>query len=306
MLKYTLKRFLQMILVLFMVVTLVFCLMRMIGDPAKLLLPENGTMEDLEKLRHDLGLDLPLWQQYVKYLSDVVRFDFGKSIAYNKPVIDMVKEALPNTLKLVAVSTLFMIPLSMVLGALAAVKRKTGVDGIITSIAIAGRAMPSFWLGLLMILLFTVVLRWLPASGSGTWKHYIMPALTCGAGIAASNTRMTRSSMLNVLKQDFLTTARAKGASEARVVMGHAFRNSLLTQVTYLTVQVGKMLGGSTVIETVFAWPGMGRLMVTGINNYDYTVVQACAFLMALTFTVINFLTDMLYSVIDPRIRVQD
>ena len=306
MLKYTLKRFLQMILVLFMIVTLVFCLMRMIGDPAKLLLPENGTMEDLEKLRHDLGLDLPLWQQYVKYLSDVVRFDFGKSIAYNKPVIDMVKEALPNTLKLVAVSTLFMIPLSMVLGALAAVKRKTGVDGIITSIAIAGRAMPSFWLGLLMILLFTVVLRWLPASGSGTWKHYIMPALTCGAGIAASNTRMTRSSMLNVLKQDFLTTARAKGASEARVVMGHAFRNSLLTQVTYLTVQVGKMLGGSTVIETVFAWPGMWRLMVTCLNNYDYTVVQACAFLMALTFTVINFLTDMLYSVIDPRIRVQD
>lgn len=218
----------------------------------------------------------------------------------------MVKEALPNTIKLVAVTTLFMIPFSMILGVLSAVKRKTGVDGIITSIAIAGRAMPSFWLGLLMILLFSVVLHWLPASGSGSWKHYIMPALTCGAGIAASNTRMARSSMLDVLKQDYLTTARAKGASEFRVVMGHALRNSLLTQVTYLTVQVGKMLGGSTVIETVFAWPGMGRLMVTGISNYDYTVVQACAFLMALMFTIINFITDMLYAVIDPRIRVQD
>lgn len=306
MLKYTLKRIAQMILVLFMVVTLVFCLMRMIGDPTKLLLPENGTMEDLERLRHDLGLDLPLWQQYINYLSDVIKFDFGKSIAYNKPVIDMVKEALPNTIKLVAVTTLLMIPVSMILGVLSAVKRKTGVDGVITSIAIAGRAMPSFWLGLLMILLFSVVLHWLPASGSGSWKHYIMPALTCGAGIAASNTRMARSSMLDVLKQDYLTTARAKGASEFRVVMGHALRNSLLTQVTYLTVQVGKMLGGSTVIETVFAWPGMGRLMVTGISNYDYTVVQACAFLMALMFTVINFITDMLYAVIDPRIRVQD
>lgn len=306
MLKYTLKRIAQMILVLFMVVTLVFCLMRMIGDPTKLLLPENGTMEDLERLRHDLGLDLPLWQQYINYLSDVIKFDFGKSIAYSKPVIDMVKEALPNTIKLVAVTTLLMIPVSMILGVLSAVKRKTGVDGVITSIAIAGRAMPSFWLGLLMILLFSVVLHWLPASGSGSWKHYIMPALTCGAGIAASNTRMARSSMLDVLKQDYLTTARAKGASEFRVVMGHALRNSLLTQVTYLTVQVGKMLGGSTVIETVFAWPGMGRLMVTGISNYDYTVVQACAFLMALVFTVINFITDMLYAVIDPRIRVQD
>lgn len=295
-----------MLLVLFMVVTFVFCILRLIGDPTKLLLPAEGTMEDLERLKENLGLNKPMWQQYLDYMSGIIRLDFGDSIAYNKPVIGMVKDAMPNTLKLVGVTVLMMVPFSMIFGIIAAVKRNTGIDGVVTTIAIAGRAMPSFWQGLLMILLFAVVLRWLPASGTGTWKHYIMPAIALGSGLAASSTRMTRTSMLDVLKQDYLTTARAKGANETRVVFGHALRNALLTQITVLTIQIGKLLGGAVVIETVFAWPGMGRLMVTAINNFDYTVVQACAFLMALIFTVINFITDLLYSVIDPRIRVQD
>lgn len=306
MLKYLLNRLLQSLLVMFIVVTVVFFVLRVIGDPARLLLSPEGTMEDLERLRSALGLDQPVLVQYYNYLKGIITLDFGSSLRYNQPVLELIGNHLPKTLLLSGTSLLIAIPLSLLFGIIIAVKRNSIFDYVITSVAIAGRAMPSFWLGLLLILVFSVKLGLLPPSGAKSWKHLILPVITLSAGLAASTTRLTRSSMLEVLRQDYMTTARAKGLIERRVLIGHGLRNALLPVVTMIGLQVGRLFSGSVVIETVFAWPGIGRLMVNSILFYDYPLVQACAIIMALVFTCANLLTDLLYTIIDPRIRLSE
>ena len=303
MVRYIIKRLLQTILVLFLVVTLVFVLLRAIGDPSKLLLSPEGTYEDLQNIRVSLGLDKPLYQQYFDYLGGVVTGDFGNSFYYNRPVMELIFEHMPATLLLAAVSFVIAVPLAILCGVVAAVKRNSILDNVLTTLSIAGRSMPAFWLGLLMVLVFSVFLKVLPPSGYGTPVHLIMPVITLSAGLCASTARLTRSSMLEVMRQDYMTTARAKGVYEKKVIMRHGLRNAMLSVVTMLGLQIGGLLGGAVVVETIFAWPGVGRLMVSSILNYDYPLVQACALVMAVIFALVNFITDMLYTVIDPRIR---
>ncbi len=303
MLKFILKRLLQMILVLFLVATLVFVILRAIGDPAKLLISPDSTFADLEQMERVLGLDKPLYRQYLDYMWDLLHLDFGNSFYYERPVIELIAERVPATLQLGVSALLVAFPLSLLVGIVAAVKRGTWIDNVLTSITIAGRSIPTFWLGLVLILFFSVQLHWLPASGYGTGKEMILPLITMAAGMGASNARLTRSAMLDVMRQDYMTTARAKGVAERRVILAHGLRNALLVIVTMLALQVGFMLSGSVVVETVFAWPGVGRLMITAITDYDFPLVQACAIIMAFMFVLVNFIADICYMLIDPRIR---
>ncbi len=305
MVRYVLKRLLQTLLVLWLVLTIVFVMMRMIGDPSKLLISPEGSSESLENLRHILGLDKSIPEQYWDYIKGIFTWDFGNSLFYNRPVFDLIGEHLPATLLLAGSAFVLAMPIALVAGAVAAVKRNSWLDNVVTFITIAGRSLPAFWLGLLMILLFSVQLGCLPASGYGSFKQLIMPTITLAAGLSASVARLTRSSMLDVMRQDYMTTARAKGVRELRVDVHHGMRNAMLSVVTMLGLQVGYLLSGSVVVESVFAWPGVGRLMVTSIQQYDYPLVQACVLVMALLFAGINFIVDMLYMVIDPRISYQ-
>lgn len=303
--KYLLKRFLQTIFVLFLVATMVFVILRAIGDPAKLVISPDSTFADLEQMRVILGLDKPLWQQYLDYLGGIIRGDFGNSFYYNKPVIELIKEHMPATLLLGGISLLVSIPFAIAVGIVAAVKRNSLLDNLVTGLTIGGRSVPTFWLGLILILLFSVRWKVLPPSGYGTAKQLIMPVITMSAGLGASTARLTRSAMLDVLRQDYMTTAHAKGVTNNRVVIHHGFRNALLSVVTMLALQIGYMLSGSVIVESVFAWPGVGRLIVTGILDYDFPLVQACAVIMALMFAIINFIVDICYTLIDPRIRYE-
>lgn len=303
MVRYIIERMLQTILVLFLVVTLVFVLLRVIGDPSKLLVSPEGSYEDLQNIKASLGLDQPLYQQYLHYLGGIFTGDFGNSFYYNRPVMDLIAERLPATLLLSGAAFLVAVPLAILAGVIAAMKRNTLLDNIVTTLAIAGRSMPAFWLGLLLMLVFAIQLKALPPSGYGTFQQLILPMLTLAAGLCAGAARLTRSSMLEVMRQDYMTTARAKGALEKTVVVHHGLRNAMLSVVTMLALQVGQLLGGSVVVETIFSWPGVGRLMVSSILNYDYPLVQACALIMAVIFALVNFAADMLYTVIDPRIR---
>ena len=303
MLRYIIKRTLETVLVLFLVVTLVFILLRGVGDPSKLLVSPEGSYEDIQNIKSALGLDKSLWGQYVDYIKGILVGDFGNSFYYNQPVMSLIGEHLPATLLLALVSLIIAVPIAIFSGIVAAVKRNTVWDNIVTTFSIAGRSMPAFWLGLLLVLFFSVFNQLLPPSGYGTFKQLIMPAVTLSAGLCASTARMTRASMLEILRQDYMTTARAKGVFENKVIIHHGLRNAMLSVITMLGLQIGQLLCGSVVVETIFAWPGVGRLMVNAILNYDYPLVQASALVMAVIFALINFFTDMLYTVIDPRIQ---
>ena len=303
--KYILKRCLNAVLVLFLVATAVFCIMRIVGDPATLMLDANASVEDYAQLRTSLGLDDPLYIQYFNFLKEMCTLDLGTSYRYNRPVIDMISEAMPYTLGLVGLAVLIAIPLAMAVGIIAAVKRGSWIDNILTVVTISGRSMPNFWLCLLLMLVFAVKLGWLPPSGSGSFRYMIMPAITLSMGLATSTVRLTRNSMLSVIRQDYMTTAKAKGVPPVRLLLSHGLRNSLISVITMIALQIGSLLGGSIVVETVFSYPGLGRVLVTAILVYDYPVVQACIVIMAALFVAINLIVDLLYCVIDPRISVQ-
>ena len=302
---YILKRCLNAVFVLFLVATVAFFIMRVVGDPATLMLDANASAEEYAQLKVSLGLDQPLHIQYIRFLKELVTLDFGTSYRYKRPVIDMIAEAMPHTLELVGLAIVIAIPLAMTVGIIAAVKRGSWLDNILTALTISGRSMPNFWLGLLLMLLFAVKLKWLPPSGSGGFKYMIMPAITLSMGLATSTVRLTRNSMLSVIRQDYMTTAKAKGVSPARLLVGHGLRNSLVSVITMIALQIGGLLGGSIVVETVFSYPGVGRVLVTAILVYDYPVVQASIVVMAALFVTINLIVDLLYCVIDPRISVQ-
>lgn len=303
--RYILKRCLNAVLVLFLVATAAFFIMRVVGDPATLMLDANASAEEYAQLKVSLGLDQPLHIQYVRFLKELVTLDFGTSYRYKRPVIDMIAEAIPHTLELVGLAILIAIPLAMTVGIIAAVKRGSWLDNALTAFTISGRSMPNFWLGLLLMLLFAVKLKWVPPSGSGGFRYMILPAITLSMGLATSTVRLTRNSMLSVIRQDYMTTAKAKGVSPARLLVGHGLRNSLVSVITMIALQIGSLLGGSIVVETVFSYPGVGRVLVTAILVYDYPVVQASIVVMAALFVTINLIVDLLYCVIDPRISVQ-
>jgi peptide/nickel transport system permease protein len=311
MFKYAAKRLLAALPVLLGVSLLTFLIMHLTpGDPATIILGPDADPVTVQALRHKLGLDQPLPVQYAQYLGRLVRGDLGTSIRTNQPVSKELGARFPYTLELTVVSLVVSVVLGLGAGVLAAVKKGTIGDTLTMITSLLGVSAPSFWVGLLLMMLFSYVLRWLPASGRGGplwtlagWETIMMPAVALGLGSAATIARMTRSSLLEVLNQDFIRTARAKGLPERLVVFRHALSNAMIPVVTIVGLRLGFLLGGSVIVEQVFAWPGIGTLVVTAIGNRDVPVVQAAVLLIALSFVLINVVVDLIYGLVDPRIR---
>ena len=300
---YLLRRLWQAVLVLFGVSVVVFLILHLTGDPAALLLPPDATAEDVTRFRKAMGFDDPVAVQYVRFLKGALRGDFGESLRHGEPAMHLVLERLPATFELAGAGLLLALCLAIPAGIISAVKRNTPIDYISTVVALMGQAMPTFWLGIMLILVFSVRLSWLPSSGRGDFQHLILPAVTLGLFTTARITRLTRSGMLEVLGQDYIRTARAKGVSEQPVVWKHALKNAAIPIVTIVGIELGTLLGGSVITEIIFAWPGVGRLSVQAIFNRDYPVVQAAVFILASTFVFLNFIVDLAYTWLDPRIR---
>ncbi|MBI4266481.1 MAG: ABC transporter permease [Acidobacteria bacterium] len=306
MLRYLARRLLLTIPVLLGVVTLVFSLIHFIpGDPAQAMLGETAAQEDVDALRQRLGLDRPLLEQYGSYVRELLRGDLGTSLRTSQSVTEAIVERLPATLELAAAAMLVSIGFSIPLGIVAAVRRGTVVDHAATTLALLGISIPNFWLGPLLALVFAVELGWLPVSGRGTVAHLVLPAISLGAALAAILARMTRASLLEELREPYVQAARARGASRGRAVMRHAFRNSLIPVVTLVGLQFGAVLTGAIITETIFAWPGIGRLLIQSIGFRDYPLVQGCILFIAVTYVGMNLLTDLIYGVLDPRIRYE-
>ena len=300
---YVFRKVFHTAFVAFGVVTLVFAALRLSGDPAATMLPGDASVDELVALRRQLGLDRPLWLQYLQFLAGAVSGDFGTSFRHQQPALPLVLERLPATLELAGAALLLAMVVALPLGILAAIHRGRVLDVAAMAFAVVGQATPYFWMGIMLILVVSVELAWLPTSGRGGLERLILPAITLGTHFAASLARLTRTSMLEVFGQQFVTTARAKGLSEWSVVLGHTLKNAAVPVITLIGLQFGTLLGGAVVTETIFAWPGVGRLAVQSVFVRDYPVVQAGVFVLALTFVAINLLVDLLYGVLDPRIR---
>ena len=301
--RYIIARLLQMLITLFIISLIVFFMVRLKGDPITVMVPPTFSEEQIEALRRAWGFDRPLLEQYFTFLRKALVGDFGDSVQFRTPAMELVIDRLKWTYLLAATSGLIGIVIALPLGIISALRRNSGVDLFSTWLATLGTAMPSFWLGLMFMLFFSVQLRILPAIGADEPRSLIMPAMTLGVGMAARLSRLTRSSMLEVLGQDYIRTALSKGLESRVVVVRHALRNALIPVVTAFGLQMGWLLGGAVVVESVFAWPGLGRLMIEAISIRDITVVQAGLFWFALTFMFINLCVDILYTIIDPRIR---
>jgi peptide/nickel transport system permease protein len=322
MLGYILKRTLMSIPILLGASTLIFFLMHAApGDPTSIYIRPDIDPAVIEQMRRNLGLDQPVHIQYVKWISSFAQGDFGYSFSQKRPILDIIKDTLPNTLLLSFIALVIIFTVGILVGTLQAVRQYSLVDNLATIGAFFFYSMPSFWFGLMLILLLSYKLQWLPASqmtsvnfeflpASEQWvdrlKHLIMPALALGIGSAASVARYMRSGMLEQIRQDYVRTARAKGLSERVVVFKHAMRNALIPVVTLLGLYLPFLVGGAVLIETIFAWPGMGRLIITAIFQRDYPVVLACAFVLSIMVILGNLIADVLYSVVDPRIRVEE
>jgi ABC-type dipeptide/oligopeptide/nickel transport system permease component len=305
-LRFLVRRFALTIPVLLGVATLVFSLIHLIpGDPAQAMLGETASQQDVEELRRRLGLDRPLIEQYGAFLGGLVRGDLGTSLRTSQPVTTMIVERMPATFELAAAAMLFAVMVAMPLGIVAAVRRGAWSDHAAMTLALMGISIPNFWLGPLLAIIFAVELGWLPVSGRGTPAHLILPAISLGAALAAILARMTRATLLEELREQYVQAARARGASRLRAVVRHAFRNSLIPIVTLIGLQFGAVLTGAVITETIFAWPGIGRLLIQSISFRDYPLVQGCILLIAVTYVAVNLLTDLMYGVLDPRIRYE-
>ena len=305
MIRYLIRRLLLTIPVMLGVATLVFALIHLVpGDPAQAMLGDGAPQEEVLTLRHSLGLDKPLLTQYRSFLVGIAHGDLGTSFRYNVPVTAQIREKFPNTATLALAAMLFAILFAIPLGILAAVFRGTAIDHVAMTISLAGISMPNFWLGPLLAILFAVRLGWLPVSGIGGISHLILPAVTLGAALSAILARMTRASVLEELRELYVLAARARGLSGARAVLRHAFRNSLIPIVTIIGLQFGAVLTGTIITETIFAWPGIGRLLIQAINFRDYPLVQGCILFISVTYVTMNLLTDLTYGLLDPRIRL--
>jgi peptide/nickel transport system permease protein len=296
-------RLAQIPLVIVVMSFIVFAFLNASGDPVRMLLPIEATQADVDAMRQALGLDQPMLVRYWHFLSDAVQGDFGTSIRARRPAIDVVMEALPATLELALAALAIATVISIPLGIAAAVKRNGPVDTVATVVSVLGQSMPVFWLGIILILVFSVKLKWFPASGRGDWTGLVLPAVALGWYMNALMARMTRTAMLEVLSQPFIRTARAKGLPERVVVMKHAFGNARIPIVTVWGLQAGAMLTGTVITETVFAWPGLGRASIYALQGRDYPVVLAAIGLFTVIFLAINLLVDLAYFALDPRIR---
>jgi peptide/nickel transport system permease protein len=298
------KRLLGVIPVVFGVVFLTFLLVHAVpGDPVEVMLGESASSADRIQLQSDLGLDQPIYVQFGVYLNKLVHGDWGVSIHSKKPIIDLLAERLPATAKLALLALLFAVLIGLPLGIIAALKVNQWPDKLANLLSLSISAMPHFWMGPMLMMLFALWLGLLPVSGMENGTSIILPALTLGFGLAAILTRMTRASMLEVLHEDFIRTARAKGLAESTVILRHALRAALLPIVTVLGLQLGSLLAGTVITETVFSWDGIGRLLVESIEKRDYPVTQACVLVVALVYVLVNLATDMIYTKIDPRVR---
>ena len=296
-------RLVRALIAVWLVSTVVFVVMRLSGDPVPLLLPADAPRSEYARVARELGADRPLPVQYAVFLGHVVRGDFGRSIHFREPAMRVAIGYLPATVELGLTAFALAVLVAVPVGVVSAVRRNTAVDHAAMAVALVGQSAPTFFLGILFILLLSLKAGLLPTSGRGDWTHLVLPAMTLGAFSMASIARLTRSALLEVLRQDYVRTARAKGLREWRVVVKHAFRNAAVPVLTITGLQLGTLLGASVVTETVFAWPGLGRLAIHSIYNRDYPIVQCVVFLSALVFIVINFVIDLTYGLLDPRIR---
>ena len=304
--QYTIRRLLQTFIVILGVSFISFGLMFLTGDPTEVWLGEAAdfmTAEQIEEFRQLRGFDQPWHIQYVNFVKNALQGDFGESYRYSEPAFDVVMRRFPATVQLALIALAVSVILGVPIGVLSATRPNTGLDYIATLAALIGQSVPSFFLGIMLMLIFGVWLRILPISGRGDWRNLLLPAFTLAAFSLARNMRLTRSSLLEVIQQDYVRTARAKGLSENSVIYLHALRNALLPLVTMVGLQLGFLLAGSVIVESIFAWPGVGRLIIDAIYNKDFAVVQAGVTILAIAFTLVNLGVDLLYSWIDPRVR---
>ncbi|MGE0043315.1 MAG: nickel ABC transporter permease [Vicinamibacterales bacterium] len=306
MLGYAARRLLLMIPVLVGVATLVFSLIHLVpGDPAQAMLGEGAAPADVAELRERLGLDRPLPEQYLRFMQGLVRGDLGASFRTGQPVTRMIGERVPATIELALGAMVVAILVAIPLGVVAAVRRGTAADYGAMTLALAGISFPNFWLGPVLAIVFAVELGWFPVSGRGGLASLVLPAVSLGAALSAILARMTRASLLDELGQLYVRAARARGVTRSRAVVGHALRNSLIPLVTIVGLQFGAVLTGAVITETIFAWPGVGRLLIQSISFRDYPLVQGCILLIAVTYVGVNLLTDLVYGFLDPRIRYE-
>ncbi|OZI39297.1 glutathione ABC transporter permease GsiC [Bordetella genomosp. 1] len=304
MLTYIVKRLLGMIPTMLLVSVVVFLFVHMLpGDPARLAAGPEADQETVDLVRKQLGLDLPLPQQFVRYFSNLLQGDLGNSLRTKRPVATEIADRFMPTLWLTITSMVWSVIFGMVIGIVSAVWRNRWPDRLGMTLAVSGISFPAFALGMMLMQVFSVNLGWLPTVGASTWQHYILPSITLGAAVAAVMARFTRASFVEVIQEDFVRTARAKGLSERRVVIKHALRNALIPVITMMGLQFGFLLGGSIVVETVFNWPGLGRLLVDAVTQRDFTVIQGLVLLFSFEFILINLIVDVLYGVINPSIR---
>lgn len=301
--KYLIRRILQIIPVLFLVSLFVFALVYVAGDPVALMLPEDATPEEKEVLREALGLDKPFVVQYANFVGDLLQGNFGKSFRYGQEALPIVLERIPATLQLAFTSMVIATLIAVPMGIWSATKRNTFIDLVASGGSVLGKAMPNFWLGIMLILLLAVNYQIFPVSGRGTMLHLVLPSITLGTSVAAEMTRLIRSSMVETLSQDYVRTARSKGVRDSLVVYKHAFRNALVPVITITFLQMSSLVGGALITEVVFSWPGLGQLLVQSIYGKDMAVVQAAIFVVAFMIIIINLIADILYRVLDPRIQ---
>ncbi|MBW1721087.1 MAG: ABC transporter permease [Deltaproteobacteria bacterium] len=302
--QYVVKRLISTIPVLIGISIMLFFMLRALpGDPAQVLAGQMATQEDIQLIRTQLGLDRPIYIQYATFFWRLIRFDLGRSARTQNPVILEIWARLPNTIILAVIAITLACLFGIPVGIISAVRPYSVLDYFVTAATLFGISMPVFWLGLMLVVVFSVLLHWLPAGGTGSWKHLILPSITLSAFVVAFIARMTRSSMLEVLSQDYTTTARSKGLKEKVVIIKHALKNALIPIITVVGLQFGMLLGGAVLTETVFAWPGLGRLIVDSILARDYPVIQGAILIFGLLYILVNLIVDVIYAFVDPRIR---
>lgn len=304
MLRYIGERLLQAMIAIFGVLTIVFIVMHLSGDPTLLLVPQGASAEMIADLRHELGFDRPIWVQYVDYLTDLIRLDFGESVVQRVPAIDIVSSRLPYTIQLAAGALAVAIGVGIPAGILMATRRGGWLDRILTAVVVTGQSVPTFLSAILLIFVFAVTLRWLPASGVGGLSTLVMPSIALGALSMSTFARMTRISVADELSKDYVRAARARGLSLSRIVVRHVLRNASIPVISIAALEIGNLLAGAVIIETVFAWPGIGQLAIQSIQARDFLIVQVIVLLISFVYVITAVLADIVYAVVDPRIRL--
>lgn len=301
---YILKRLFHSIFVLVGISLVVFIILHLTGDPAALLMPMDATPEQVAQFRQEMGFNDPIVVQYWRFFKGTLRGDFGESFRHSQPALELVMERMPATIQLTLAAMVIALLVAIPVGIISAIRRNSLLDHIGMTGALLGQSTPVFWLGIMLILIFSVTLQWFPSSGRGEVQHLVLPAITLGMFTMARTARMMRSSMLEVLGQEYMKTAKAKGLNPGMVILKHALKNAAIPVVTIIGMELGTLLGGAVITETIFAWPGVGRLAVQAIYNRDYPVVQAAVFLLASVFVLVNLVVDLLYTYLDPRVKL--